>query len=251
MEKVDGTELENIIIGVCDNHRVPSCHKIGYSESEWLEHISPEIRRGLSKILNLESDDDPKLDQMLQELKNGPLKGGPYVLTHTDLNFSNIWVYSDAKITAILDWETAGFYPWWAELFFFRHLPDDCGMVRDLFAMIRHDLCSGYDEDNYYNDIVRPLVRLSDTYRECPTAHDAQNWWIRTPFCKCKPIAGAFHEISLGYPNGTGHRILEKYEEHTSDSRKEFYKARRAKRGPGKWIGTVTRHQKGNERRSA
>jgi aminoglycoside phosphotransferase (APT) family kinase protein len=38
----------------------------------------------------------------------------PFVLTHGDLTLGNI-IVKDDKITTIIDWEHAGYYPWWAE----------------------------------------------------------------------------------------------------------------------------------------
>ncbi|EHK97029.1 hypothetical protein M7I_7167 [Glarea lozoyensis 74030] len=59
-------------------------------------------------------------DEQIAKLKASFPKGGPYVLTHCDLHFENIFVSNENeekkwKVTGIIDWETAGFYPWWAE----------------------------------------------------------------------------------------------------------------------------------------
>lgn len=52
--------------------------------------------------------------QALQTLKNRFPKCEPYVLTHCDLNVSNIMV-KGGKLVGILDWEYAAYYPVWDE----------------------------------------------------------------------------------------------------------------------------------------
>jgi hypothetical protein len=223
MQKVDGTQLEDILVGECSTRRIPSCKKIGYSESEWLDYLSPELRRGIAKIDNINLQDTSTLDRRLQELKDRFPKGGPYVLTHANLTLSNIWVDSNARITAILDWESAGFYPWWVEHKMATLLSDsDSHPIRQFWGHIEQDLCPGYVKEDFRNDVIRPLVALRDAYHACPVMHDSENHWTRTPFCKCKPYTGCFRERDLGYPNGIGHRILEEHEEHTDESRERF-----------------------------
>lgn len=42
-----------------------------------------------------------------------PVPGGPYVLSHCDLNTGNIMV-QDGHVSGIIDWEHSGYYPeWW------------------------------------------------------------------------------------------------------------------------------------------
>lgn len=52
--------------------------------------------------------------QVLVNLRKRVPKCEPYVLTHSDLNLSNIMV-KDGKLAAILDWESAAYYPIWYE----------------------------------------------------------------------------------------------------------------------------------------
>ncbi|CAL5870869.1 uncharacterized protein PFLUO_LOCUS5110 [Penicillium psychrofluorescens] len=52
--------------------------------------------------------------QVLENLRKRVPKCEPYVLTHSDLNLSNIMV-KDGKLAAILDWESAAYYPIWYE----------------------------------------------------------------------------------------------------------------------------------------
>lgn len=75
------SQLDDIIIGICQGMRAPTCRKIGYTESEWLEHLSPELRRGLARIHKIDDEDALEVDQLLQKLKDDFPKGGPYVFT--------------------------------------------------------------------------------------------------------------------------------------------------------------------------
>lgn len=75
-------------------------------EEELLEGISRQLR----------TRDDTVINARLQELKQNFPDGAPHVLTYGDLNLGNILVHK-GKIVAIIDWELAGYYPWWAEVF--------------------------------------------------------------------------------------------------------------------------------------
>jgi hypothetical protein len=77
----EGSQLDDIIIAICHSMRTQTCKKIGYTESEWLEHLSSELRKGLARIHKIEGEDSPQLDQLLQKLKDDFPKGGPYVFT--------------------------------------------------------------------------------------------------------------------------------------------------------------------------
>lgn len=76
------------------------------------------------------------IESKLQELKDEFLSipEGPCVLTHGDLNLSNIMV-KDGKITAIIDWEHAGFYPWWAERWLIERWGGESDVLSIQFGM--------------------------------------------------------------------------------------------------------------------
>ncbi|KAH8601005.1 hypothetical protein B0O99DRAFT_493098, partial [Bisporella sp. PMI_857] len=59
-------------------------------------------------------------DRMVAELEESFPKGAPYVFTHRDLDDDNIFISNENeekkfKVSAIIDWELSGFFPWWAE----------------------------------------------------------------------------------------------------------------------------------------
>jgi hypothetical protein len=112
-QKVDGTPLDDLIIGHCIGRRAPTCFKIGATADAWLDALEPSLRAGLTEMH--QTTDPAIIEAKLVELRANFPSGGPYYLTHGDLNFSNI-IVKDDKIEAILDWEMAGYYPWWAEL---------------------------------------------------------------------------------------------------------------------------------------
>ncbi|KAF7960938.1 hypothetical protein EAE96_000610 [Botrytis aclada] len=130
MQRVDGGELNDMYIGNCTGY---GCVKTGRNEEEWLENLTPALRKHLlwkQFARNEAGLQNPKVrdawikkaDEELVELKaNFPVVGGPYVLSHGDLHTANIYCSNNNaenkwKVTAIIDWETAGYFPWWVEL---------------------------------------------------------------------------------------------------------------------------------------
>ncbi|EHK98208.1 hypothetical protein M7I_5973 [Glarea lozoyensis 74030] len=112
-QTVDGGPLDDLLVANCSVVK-PKCLKIGFNNDEWFENFSTEVKLGIA--LQLKTKDPEKIDARFQELKSNFPKSEPYVLTHGDLTFGNIMVKEDdLTITAIIDWEYAGYYPWWAE----------------------------------------------------------------------------------------------------------------------------------------
>lgn len=133
--------------------------------------------------------------------------------SHTDLNLTNIMVDDDATITAILDWESAGFYPWWVEFWRTSQVGDDFwGSHTELCRMIEDDFHPGYSKEMRV-EVFRPLFALQDAWNAAPRAHDQRNVWARPPFCQCSPYGGRFIERHMGNLPDNGHRMLEKDEE--------------------------------------
>jgi aminoglycoside phosphotransferase (APT) family kinase protein len=112
-QKVDGSPLDDRILGKC-RVSTPNCKKIGFNTDEWFENIAEELKIGLANMHDTKSR--AVAEQLFQKLKDNFPKSEPYILAHGDLSWGNIMVRKeDLKITAILDWEHAGYYPWWAE----------------------------------------------------------------------------------------------------------------------------------------
>jgi aminoglycoside phosphotransferase (APT) family kinase protein len=85
---------------------------MGRNTEEWPGSSEKELRLGLSRIHK--TKDQAVIEEKFQELKKKFPKSEPYVLTHGDLNSSNI-IVKDNKIEAIIDWEVSAYLPCWAE----------------------------------------------------------------------------------------------------------------------------------------
>ncbi|KAI9702239.1 MAG: hypothetical protein M1820_006171 [Bogoriella megaspora] len=216
-QKVTGERLHDILIGWCSG-RLPSCKRIGYTTEEWLEELSPELRKGLAMENEMLAQEPEKLDQALQELKDNFPRGEPYVFTHGDLNLSNI-IVSEGKITGIIDWERAGFYPWWAERMFAHMVPDD--RFDEIFEVIEDDICPGYDTVTFVDRISRHVGRVMEVWGLCPRFHRGEeNAWIRRPFCECKPYSGRIQQCEMGVVRT--HEIGDRNPRFTLEDYKEY-----------------------------
>ena len=112
--------------------------------------------------------------------------GEPYVLTHTDLNLTNILVH-EGKIVAIIDWAEAGYYPWWVEC-----LSAGYGDGGELFKMVWKELDLSVEDLRYDVGFVRSY------WDKCPVGHGGETHvWQRPPFCKCKPFGGRIQQTHL------------------------------------------------------
>jgi len=130
------------------------------------------------------------------------------VLSHGDFHAGNIMV-KDGKIEAIIDWELAGYYPWWFEYHRNRIVAD---RVKDeLFNPIWdscRDLIGGMSMDEFSAHMV-PIAEVKNLYRLCQTEHpNHDGYWRRPAFCECKPFGGSIKLRNLGEP--TGHRLVSK-----------------------------------------
>jgi aminoglycoside phosphotransferase (APT) family kinase protein len=204
-QKVNGERLHDLLVGTCRGW-IPECKRIGYTTEEWLDDLSPELRKGLATEDESLEQDPQRLDQLLHELKDGFPKGGPYVFTHGDINPSNIIVSAEGKITGIIDWERAGFYPWWAERFFAQQIPDV--RFREMLDMIQDDICPGYNRATFVDKINRHVGRARNIFEACPRLHRGEeNVWVRPPFCECKPYSGRIGQEDIGV--APTHEIVE------------------------------------------
>jgi hypothetical protein len=107
---------------------------------------------------------------------------------------------SNGKITGIIDWEWAGFYPWWAERYLAHKVLDD--RFDEIFDVIVDDLCPGYDTETFVQKASGPVSDASEVFEDCPRLHiTTANRWFRQPFCRCKPYRGVIRERDMGIPD--------------------------------------------------
>jgi hypothetical protein len=211
MQKVDGSELYDPFIGTCTGR---GCIKTGRNEEQWLENLTPAMRKGLLWklwIQNKGCDADQhilaswikEVDEKVAQFKANFPKGGPYVLTHGDLHTDNIFISDENeekkfKISAIIDWELAGFFPWWAEAF--RTALPDVFQILGSDSDIYHPGYKTKDWDKVYQ-AVSPVIDLWDSGgNHTISIHkpDQANCWYRPPFCACRPYAQEYRDNDLG-----------------------------------------------------
>lgn len=198
-QKVDGTLLDDPFMFIC-SPRPPTCKKIGRTTEEWWESSAEELRHAIS--LRYSKEDAAFHEAKYQELWDNFPKGGPYVLTHGDLNTTNI-MYKDGKIEALVDWEYAGYFPWWAE----RLMSSLCSTSTsqdELFGPIWAEVQPELDEATFIKTVYTPVATVKQTFSWCHAEHADQERWFKPPFCECRPYGG---EIRMWELNRTGHRI--------------------------------------------
>lgn len=182
-KKVNGEVLDNFVLGFCPRRTPPTCKKLGRTRDEWISNIEEELRIGLSIVHKTE--DLSVIEEKFQELKRNFPKCEPYVLTHGDIDFSNIMV-KDGKIEAIIDWEVAGYMPWWAERWISWMKGSDRG-VNELFDPLWANIHSEMDEDTFFREVIKPLGPVNSAWEEClfyrvdHPNHRGQ--WLRPGIC--------------------------------------------------------------------
>tara|TARA_R110002060_G_scaffold55305_3_gene65820 strand:+ start:1559 stop:2260 length:702 start_codon:yes stop_codon:yes gene_type:complete len=197
--------LDDIAIGFCSD-LLPCCNKIGSTGEAWIDNLSEELRHGLAR--KYKTNDPAAIEEKLGQVRERFPDQGPYVLSHGDFHAGNIMV-KDGKIEAIIDWELAGYYPWWFEYHRNRIVAD---RVKDeLFNPIWdscRDLIGGMSMDEFSAHMV-PIAEVKNLYRLCQTEHpNHDGYWRRPAFCECKPFGGSIKLRNLGEP--TGHRLVSK-----------------------------------------
>ncbi|KAF2433990.1 hypothetical protein EJ08DRAFT_558498, partial [Tothia fuscella] len=119
LETGDGKQLRDFPF-MCTN--LGPCRDVPYEEHEWLRQLTPTFRKKWTE--NVDKDIVQLKADLLKDYRppymtstNPP--SSRYVFTHGDLNETNIFVEKDElgkfRISAIIDWEFAGYWPWWAE----------------------------------------------------------------------------------------------------------------------------------------
>ncbi|KAH7417869.1 kinase-like domain-containing protein [Cadophora sp. MPI-SDFR-AT-0126] len=220
-QKVDGTPLDDPVIGVCLD-LVPCCKKIGRTGKAWFADLAEELRHALER--KHKTNDPTIIEEKLQELRERFPEQEPYVLSHGDLHPGNIMV-KDGKIEAILDWEWAGYYPWWYERYRNRMIADQ--IKDELFGPIWEGILelSGGRNDKEYKAYIRPMADVMILYQTARREHpNHEGRWRRPAFCKCKPYGGVIQKRDIGGP--TGHRVTGKGHDPERDDREtEMYAA--------------------------
>ncbi|KAL6244874.1 hypothetical protein RBB50_008402 [Rhinocladiella similis] len=187
-QKVDGSQLDDNALGICSIQRPGNCFKIGYTVDEWLDSLGPDLRMGLSRVHK--TVDPVVIEEKFQELKAGFPGCEPYVLTHADLNLSNI-IVKDGKIQGIVDWEQAGYYPWWME----RRVTHLNWNVHsgELFDPIWEELMPELNREKWQELIKDKIFPAEQAWGHCSHYHAGERtvWW-RPSFCECHPVQGEF-----------------------------------------------------------
>lgn len=210
MQRVDGGELRDIALLNCSGF---GCKKTGRNEEEWLENLTIPMRKALLARYwrrNEAGLQDPAVrnawvkeaDEKISKLKADFPKGGPYVLTHGDLHRGNIFVSNDNeekkwKITAIIDWEAAGYFPWWV------------GII-DKFNNSQEGLSEycppGFDTKNWepMRKIILEVkdIALSGGYHgQSKHGPEANTWYTQKRVCESPITHRCFVETDLGWTN--------------------------------------------------
>ena len=244
MGGVDGSELMDGLIGTC---RLGGCIKTGSNEEEWLENLSPALLKGLlvSKYYKNKGPTQTKevldswvkeADEQLAELKANFPKGGPYVLTHCDLHYENIFVSNDNeekkwKVTSIIDWELAGFYPWWVEAVKFnRHFLTDV-------------------ESDKFDKLEKPIRAVMSKWEQgggpgvSKHGLDQANVWYRRPFCPCQVPVARIGEDSLGW-EGQEHADVFDVDSDSSDSNEDGRRFNKTDRAFQRWFNEISKRER-------
>jgi hypothetical protein len=201
-QRVDGSPIDDNFIGICG--RRPSCFNVGSTTDEWFNILEDTIRNGL--IEKYETKDTTFIDEKYQELKSKFPKSEPYVLSHGDLDFGNI-IVKGGKIEAIIEWEYAGYLPWWAERRSSLQCRDE--HTDELWQPIWEMIEPEWDRTTFGKEISSAIYDASMTFREAKKEHENDHAiWSRPPFCECKPYQGGFRLRDLGFPNP--HKLIER-----------------------------------------
>jgi hypothetical protein len=188
-QRIDGSPLWDSIISQC--HTSKLCKTIPATKEEWLKNIDEELRVGIKKQIESTMDgyDKPSPEAEYQEIQTTFPDSAPFVLTHSDLNMGNIMV-DDGKILAIIDWEGAGYYPWWVERWasYHRAVSHNAG---ELFDMVWAGIDPEMPNLEFANKACRAVYKASWAYKAAPIEHaHSHDVWLRPRWCDCKPYGG-------------------------------------------------------------
>jgi hypothetical protein len=136
-----------------------------------------------------EYKDKDAIEAKLKLIHDNFPDGAPYVLTHSDLNFGNI-IVNNGKIEAIIDWELAGYYPWWVERWGSLERANHPG-ADELFDMVWAELDPGLSRVEFREKVAQPVYAVQSIYNQCSVTHtESHDIWMRPRWCECKPFGG-------------------------------------------------------------
>jgi hypothetical protein len=186
-QRVDGSPLWDSVIGRCGTSTM--CKTIPATREEWIEGLSKELKASIA--INLETEDEAAIEAELRKMSADFPESAPFVLTHGDLDLSNIIVH-DGKIEAIIDWEYAGYYPWWVE----RLRTYTGGNSDELFNMVWPAVDGMPHSPEEWAKIQDCLIHFQDTYTYAPIEHPHNfDVWLRPKWCECKPYGGFVRKL--------------------------------------------------------
>lgn len=145
----------------------------------------------------MDNPNKPTFDASYREIQSTFSDSAPFVLTHADLNMGNIIVH-DGKILAIINWELAGYYPWWVERWgsYQRALSMN---ANELFQMVWAELNPELPHPEFIEKIYRPVQKAISAFSFAPIEHThSHDVWLRPRWCECKPYAGICAGKDLG-----------------------------------------------------
>ncbi|KAF2870444.1 kinase-like domain-containing protein [Massariosphaeria phaeospora] len=184
-QRVGGGALYDGILTQCDKGN--NCKKIERTKEEWLNNMAAELRDGLDR--RMDEPDEAAVEAQLQQLKDNFPDGAPYVLTHCDLSFSNI-IINNGKIEAIIDWEHAGYYPWWVE----RWSSQERGNMRnagEFWDLVWAELDPELDRIQFHDQISKHVNAVESVWPNAEISHTQDHdIWLRPAFCNCRPFGG-------------------------------------------------------------
>lgn len=267
MGSVEGERLKDVAIGSCTGR---GCIPTGSNEEEWLENLTPALRRAVlwelwcrertartdaaTRAAILEEGEE-KVRQLKAAFPRS--RGGPYVMTHGDLRLDQLFLSNDNEekkwsISAWLDWETAGFFPWWAERLHCtvgHFLPKcDLGEGDESPCTFLHP---GYTEDDWKK--IQPAVEAvrkawfaggNHTVSRHGHAH-ANTWSRRKPFCACQPYTPLFREDDIAY--GEDHVDIYRIDSSDSDDDHGSEQFDKNEREFERWLWEVSQPPAGGE----
>jgi hypothetical protein len=219
-QRVDGSPLWDNFIGMCNTETI--CKVVPKTKEEWLDGMDKELRAGIAKELG--TDDEASIEALVQELRTNFPESAPFVLTHGDLDLANIMVH-EGKILAIIDWESAGYYPWWVERWAsFQNQPSMNG--HELFDMVWSALEPELPRLEFVAKAAHLANTVSDYFRRAPITHKhSHDVWLRPKWCECKPFAGVCRGVDWdGWENDLEHSVEPNVEQKSFDRSLEPYR---------------------------
>ncbi|CAD6439115.1 b2e84f87-c318-45be-b76d-08a5b75011a9-CDS [Sclerotinia trifoliorum] len=119
-----------------------------------------------------------------------PVKGGPYVLTHGDLNPSNIMV-KDGHVSGLIDWERGGYLPEWWEAVTTREAGyTGTALVREMEQQIGPFPVEMKKFKDEYSCYVKRFPRVEVV--PCPE-------FDRWSYMVCPNFRRYYEEVAVGY----------------------------------------------------